>query len=86
MRASHNLVVLALWLLTPTAALACPACKDAVFDSSQAQQTTQRAKGFAVSIALMLGMPALLIGGVATSVVLAHRSAARRAPPSQEGT
>ena len=58
-------------------AQACPGCKEALFDPAQAQQAVQRAKGMNASIGLLLGMPLLLLGGVATSILRASRRAKR---------
>ena len=60
-------------LLFPAAALACPACKEALFDPGQLKQTLATAKGYAMSILLLLSMPAVLIGGTAALIVRAHR-------------
>ena len=54
-------------------AWACPACKEALFDPGQLQQTLATAKGYAMSIALLLSVPAALIGGTAALIVRAHR-------------
>jgi len=53
---------------------ACPLCKEALFDPSQLQAKLATAKGYAVSIGLLLSVPALLVGGVAALIVRArHR-------------
>ena len=60
-------------LLFPAAALACPLCKEILTDPGQVVQKLSLAKGYAVSILLLLGVPALLIGGVTLLVVRSHR-------------
>ena len=52
---------------------ACPGCKEALFDISQARQSLKIAQGYALTIALLLGVPLALLGGVAALVVRAHR-------------
>jgi len=52
---------------------ACPTCKEALFDPSQLQAKLATAKGYAMSIGLLLSVPALLVGGVVALVVRAHR-------------
>ena len=56
---------------------ACPLCKEALFDPTQARQAAGTAKGYAISISLLLGMPLLLVGGVATALI---RQAKRPSP------
>lgn len=55
------------------AAWACPTCKEALFEPEQLAQKLSTAKGYALSIALLLTMPAVLVSGVAMLVVRAHR-------------
>ena len=57
----------------PAVTWACPACKEALFDPGQLKQTLATAKGYAMSIALLLSVPAVLIGGTAALIVRAHR-------------
>ena len=54
-------------------AWACPLCKEILTDPGQVVQKLSLAKGYAVSILLLLGVPALLIGGVTLLVVRSHR-------------
>ncbi len=61
------------FLLNLSSVLACPLCKEALFDPAQAKQTAGTAKGYAVSISLLLGMPVLLIGGVALALLRGRR-------------
>jgi len=60
-------------LVSSTVAWACPFCKEALFDPSQLKQTLATAKGYAMSIILLLSVPAALIGGTAALIVRAHR-------------
>ena len=52
---------------------ACPLCKEALFDPGQMHQRLATAKGYALSIALLLSVPAALVAGVTTLIVRAHR-------------
>ena len=67
------IVVMGFWLLWPAVIWACPACKEALFEPGQLKQTLATAKGYAMSIALLLSVPAALIGGTAALIVRAHR-------------
>jgi len=49
--------------------MACPGCKEALFDPGQLPQKLATAKGYAVSIGLMLAVPATLIGGITALVI-----------------
>ena len=60
-------------LFFPVAAIACPACKEALFDPGQLHQKLSTAKGYALSIMLMLSVPVILIGGIATSIIRTQR-------------
>ena len=53
----------------PVTVMACPTCKEALFDPAQAQQVLKAAQGYAFSIGLMIGTPLLLVGGLATLIV-----------------
>ena len=57
------------WLALAPAAAACPLCKEALFDPAQAKQAASTAKGYAISISLLLGMPVLLLSSVAIAVI-----------------
>ena len=72
-------VVVYLMLYHAPSAWACPGCKEALFDPGQIAQKRATASGYALSIMLMLSMPALLIGGSAALLVRAHRR--RKTPP-----
>ena len=56
-------------------AWACPMCREALADPAHPQAITRAAKGYAVSIAALIGMPFLLVGGVAALIVRGHRRA-----------
>ena len=78
--------VIIYWMLyrMPEAS-ACPACKEALFDPSQLHQKLSAAKGYALSIGLLLSVPSALVGGITLLVVRASRrrtaSQRRSAPP-----
>jgi hypothetical protein len=65
--------VVLMWVAWSPSVLACPTCKEALFDPAQAQQTLATAKGYATSIGLLLGTMGLLIGGVTTAVIRSAR-------------
>ena len=60
-------------LFFSSAVEACPGCKEALFDPGQLQQKLSTAKGYALSITLLLCVPVTLIGGIATLIVRARR-------------
>ena len=73
-----RLLLAVLFLLWASAAvMACPACKESLFDPSQLHQKLSAAKGYALSIGLLLSVPAALVGGIARLVVRASRRRAR---------
>ena len=57
----------------PVAASACPGCKEALFDPAQLQQKLSTARGYALSIGVMLMVPVALIGGVAAGIIRAAK-------------
>jgi len=57
----------------PAITWACPLCKEALFDPEQLSQKLATAKGYAMSIGLLLSVPAVLVGGVVALIVRAHR-------------
>ena len=65
----------------PMAVWACPMCKEALFDPAQAQQVLKAAKGYALSIGLLVGTPMLLVGGLATLILRQSRRRRSPAPP-----
>ncbi len=67
------LVSAALYLLTMGAAIACPACKDALYSSSDPKGYTRLTKGYARSIYLLMGTPYLVFAGVTLTIVRSAR-------------
>lgn len=57
--------------------LACPGCKEALFDPGQIQQKRSMARGYAISIGILLTMPAGLVGALAALIISARRRASR---------
>ena len=63
-------------------------CKDALFEPDQLTLRLSSAKGYALSIGLLLGVPAALAGTVATLLVRSHRQrrgTQRRGPLDPSG-
>ncbi len=58
---------------------ACPMCKELLFEPGQITQRLSMASGYAIAIGLMLGMPIVLVGGVAVLLIRARRRSADRA-------
>ena len=54
---------------------ACPACKDSLFDAGDLPHRLATARGYALSIALLLCVPLLLIGSVSILIIRAYRRA-----------
>ena len=73
-------VALMVWLL-PGAVSACPGCKEALFDPGQVQQQRSMAKGYALSIGLLLIMPLGLVGGGTVYLIRSHRRRQRENVP-----
>ena len=70
------LLIYSAWLMSLAAcsvASACPMCKEALFDPGQLHQRLATAKGYALSIGLMLSVPVILVTTVATVIVRAQR-------------
>ena len=76
-RRAFYLWVVAVWMIQ-AAAWACPLCKDALVEPGQRAAQSRAARGYALSIAAMLGTPAVLIGGVTTLVARSSRRKPRR--------
>ncbi len=68
--------------LLPLIAEACPGCKEALFDPGQLAQKLSTAKGYALSIAVLLTVPCALIATVTVLIVRAQRRHARRVDPT----
>ena len=79
LRALVQGLVLGAWCLVLGASLAwaCPLCKEALFDPSGAAAQSGVVRGYALSIAAMLGIPTLLIGGFTVVLVRAARRVKR---------
>ena len=73
-------VAIALVVGAVTVAWACPTCKEALFEPDQLAQKLSAAKGYGLSIALLLGMPVALLGGVAALIVRAQRQKRAQCP------
>ena len=67
------LLVMVLLLAHPLAN-ACPACKDALFDPGQLHQRLSAARGYAVSIILLLSVPLILVSSVVALIVRTQRA------------
>ena len=52
---------------------ACPGCKEALTDPAELPQRLASARGYALSIGLLLTIPAVLVGGLTTIVIRAAR-------------
>ena len=59
--------------LLPSTGWSCPGCKEALFDPAQLPQKLATAKGYAISIGLLLTVPAALIGGLIALIIHAQR-------------
>ena len=71
-------VSLSIFLALPLIAVGCPGCSEALFDPSQVAARIGTLRGYLISIMVLLGIPALMIAGVATAVVRASRRLRRR--------
>ena len=80
MKRFHWLQGLALASLAERA-WACPGCKEALFDPGQLPQKLATAKGYALSIGLLLAVPAAVLGFIAVQIVRAIRRHQRAARP-----
>ena len=60
-------------IAAPRAARACPGCKEALIDPQAAAAQNRAARGYATSITMMLSLPPLLVGGIATIVARSSR-------------
>ena len=68
------LLLLLVTMVAPAIAMACPGCKESLFDPAQLPQRLATARGYALSIGLMLAMPLGLVVGVALLILRAqHR-------------
>ena len=69
------LLALVVILCVPAAVMACPLCKESLFDPSQLHQKLSMARGYALSIGLLLAVPLGLVVGVTTLIARAQRHA-----------
>ena len=60
-------------LAVPWITHACPGCSEALFDPAQGAARVGTLRGYLVSIVVLLGVPALMIGGVALAVMRASQ-------------
>ncbi len=68
------LLILALvFVAFAAAASACPLCKEALFEPGQLKQRLATAHGYALSIGILLAMPATLIGAISFGIVRSIR-------------
>ena len=65
------------WFWVQTTAWACPWCQDALFAPGEAAAKSGMAKGYAWSIAALLGVPTLLVGTTALAIIRAVRRTKR---------
>ena len=78
-----TLLTLALWFCLLSfdfclrAVEACPGCKEAFFEPGKIAQNLSTARGYALSVMLMLAVPMLLIGGITTLILRARRRSPR---------
>ena len=57
---------------------ACPSCKESLFDPAGLPQRLATAKGYAISISLMVGVPLAMVGGLTILIVRTQRKVPRR--------
>lgn len=73
--------ILVYWLLYhANVAEACPGCKEALFDPGALPQRLSAARGYALSIGLLLLIPYGLVGTLTALIVRAHRRNVRHEP------
>ena len=66
------------WVIAAASSVwACPGCKEALFDPGEITQRVATARGYALSIGLLLGAPALMLTGIAALIVRARRKSAQ---------
>lgn len=75
--AFYALLTFVMVLSMPAMVMACPGCKEALFEPGQLHQRLATAQGYALSIALLLVVPAGLVGGIALRIVHTRRRGAR---------
>ena len=67
-------------LVFPAVVFACPGCKEALFDPRELPQRLATARGYALSIGLMLAMPLGLVGGLGAAIIRSSRRFRARSP------
>ena len=67
-------LMLVAMMFAPAIGGACPGCKESLFDPGQLPQRLAIAKGYALSIGLMLAVPLGLVGGLTVLIVRSARS------------
>ena len=76
---TYSLTSLLTFLWFSSMSEACPGCKDALTDPAGLPQRLSMARGYALSIGLLLGMPAALVAGLTVLVIRAARRSRRAA-------
>ncbi len=69
----RGLCSVALFLMFSHAGWACPGCKDALFDPGELPRRLAAARGYALSIGLLLVVPLGLVAGLTVLIVRASR-------------
>lgn len=62
-----------MFALLCAAAEACPMCKEAFLEPGQPEQRLSTARGYALSVGLMLAVPVCLLGTMAAAIVRVER-------------
>jgi hypothetical protein len=57
----------------PALVMACPLCKEALFSPGEAAAQSRVVQGYAISIAALLGIPILLVGGITLRLIRSAR-------------
>ena len=70
---SGTALLIAVLLRCSWSADACPGCKEALFDPGQLAQKLSTARGYAISIGLLLAVPFTLVAGMTALIVRAAR-------------
>ena len=86
---AYSLTHLLTVVVFPLLAQACPACKEALFDPGQLHHKLSTARGYALSIGLMLTVPLGLITAVGVTIACAqrrHRANLGGSPASTAGS
>ena len=72
-RSAFLFMALCMVFTMPAVALACPGCKEALFEPGKLSENLATARSYALSIMLMLAVPVALLGTITTLVVRARR-------------